>query len=163
MVVMDQYTRRIIGFAVQPDVVDGVALCRMFNDILSDAGVLPRHLSTDNDPLFLFHCWGANLRVLDIDAIKSVPHVPFSHPFVERLIGTIRRECIDHVLFWNALDLERKLNDFKTYYNGHRGHTSLRGKTPVVKAGAAPMRIARLENYAWQEHCRGLYHLPVAA
>jgi hypothetical protein len=49
-----------------------------------------------------------------IDEIKTVPHVPLSHPFVERLIGTIRREFLDHVLFWNARDLERKLVDFQT-------------------------------------------------
>ena len=51
----------------------------------------PKHLSTDHDPLFRFHRWLANLRVLEIEQIKSVPYVPVSHPFVERLIGTIRR------------------------------------------------------------------------
>jgi hypothetical protein len=47
------------------------------------------------------HYGTANLRILEIDEIKTVPHVPLSHPFVERLIGTIRREFLDHVLFWN--------------------------------------------------------------
>ena len=46
-------------------------------------------------PLFRFHRWLANLRVLEIDEIKSVPYAPVSHPFVERLIGTIRREYLD--------------------------------------------------------------------
>jgi hypothetical protein len=46
-----------------------------------------------------------------------VPHVPLSHPFVERLIGTVRREFLDHVLFWNSRDLERKLAEFQAYYN----------------------------------------------
>jgi hypothetical protein len=40
-----------------------------------------------------------------------------SHPFVERLIGTIRREYRDHVFFWNDRNLERKLVDFANYYN----------------------------------------------
>ena len=65
----------------------------------------PRHLSTDHDPLFKAHRWTANLRILEIDAIKTVPHVPLSHAFVERLIGTMRREFLDHVLFWNTLIL----------------------------------------------------------
>jgi hypothetical protein len=39
---------------------------------------------------------------------------------VERLIGTIRREFLDHVLFWNASDLEQKLADFQAYYNATR-------------------------------------------
>jgi hypothetical protein len=53
--------------------------------------------------------------------------VPLSHPFVERLIGTIRRECLDRTLFWTAADLEMKLLDFQRYYNGHRAHAGLEG------------------------------------
>ena len=41
----------------------------------------------------------ANLRVLQIKEIKSLPHEPMSHPFVERVIGSIRRELLDHTLF----------------------------------------------------------------
>ena len=53
-----------------------------------------------------FHQWRANLQVTEV---KSVPYVPLSHPFVERLIGTLRRECVDQLLFWSASDLEDKL------------------------------------------------------
>ena len=52
--------------------------------------------------------------------IKTVPYVPISHPFVERLIGTVRREYLDRTLFWTTADLETKLIDFQHYYNGHR-------------------------------------------
>jgi hypothetical protein len=52
-----------------------------------------------------------------------------SHPFVERLIGTIRWELLDHVLIWNAVDLGRKLEEFRNYYNEHRVHQSLCGRT----------------------------------
>ena len=97
-----------------------------------DGRVTPRHLSTDHDPLFEAHRWTANLRILEIDEIKTVPHVPLSHPFVERLIGTMRREFLDHVLFWNARDLERKLGEFQTYYNAARCHASLKGHTPAT-------------------------------
>jgi hypothetical protein len=55
----------------------------------------PKHVSTDHDPLFCFHRWRANLRVREIEEVKSVPCAPVSHPFVERLIGTIRREYLD--------------------------------------------------------------------
>jgi transposase InsO family protein len=97
MVVMDQYTRRIIGFGVHAGNVDGPALCRMFNDATSEQG-WPQCISSDNDPLFQYHRWKANLRVLEIEEIKSPPHVPMSHPFVERLIGSIRRELLDHTV-----------------------------------------------------------------
>ncbi|NNJ97302.1 MAG: transposase [Gammaproteobacteria bacterium] len=54
LVVMDQFARRIIGFGVHAGDVDGVALCRMFNEAFS-TNCIPEHLSSDNDPLFLYH------------------------------------------------------------------------------------------------------------
>lgn len=72
--------------------------------------------SVDHDPLFRFHRWRAKLRVLDIEELKSVPFVPRSHPFIERLNGTLRREYLDQTFFWNGLDLHRKLIRFATYY-----------------------------------------------
>jgi transposase InsO family protein len=86
---------------------------------------IPKHLSSDNDPLFLYHRWQANLWILDIDEIKTVPYTPRSHPSVERLIGTIRREYLDHTFFWNPQDLERKIDTFRHYYNQYRVHQSL--------------------------------------
>ncbi len=65
-------------------------------------------------PLVRGFRWHANLRILEIDEIKTVPHVPVSHPFVERLIGTLRREHLDQVLFWNVHDLEKTLEPSKT-------------------------------------------------
>src|SRR2546422_7049214 len=86
---MDQFTRRIVGCAVHRGVVDGVALCRMFNRAIHTQA-LPKYLSSDHDPPYRFHQWQANLRVLAVQEIKTVPYVPLSHPFLERLIGTIR-------------------------------------------------------------------------
>jgi putative transposase len=77
LVVMDQFTRRIVGFAVQRGVVDGVALCRMFNRAIHTQR-LPKYLSSDHDPLYRFQQWQANLRVLEIEEIKTVPYVPLS-------------------------------------------------------------------------------------
>ena len=112
---MDQFTRRIIGFSVHSGIVDGVALCRMFQRVIRGHR-LPKYLSSDHDPLYRFHQWQANLRVLEVAEIKTVPYVPLSHPFVERLIGTVRREYLDHTLFWTTADLETKLFDFQQYY-----------------------------------------------
>jgi hypothetical protein len=79
------------------------------------------------------------LRILDVDEIKTVPYVPFSHPFVERLIGTIRRECLDRLLFWTAADLELKLLEFQRYYNGHRAPCGAERES----AGIDPRRTRR--------------------
>lgn len=143
MVVMDQYTRRIIGFAVHADHVDGTTVCRMFNDATSGEG-WPQRLSSDNDPLFQYHRWKANLRVLEIEEVKSLPHVPMSHPFVERLIGSVRRELLDQTFFLTATDLENKLRIYQAYYNEHRCHSSRGGATPVDSDAG---RVVNISNY----------------
>jgi len=130
MVAMDQFTRRIIGFSVHVGSCDGIVYCRMFNEIISDKS-LPRYLSSDKDPLFLFHRWKENLQILEIEEIKSVPRNPNSHPFIERIIGSTRRECLDHILFFNGRDLRNKLNNYRIYYNENRAHSSLNRKTPT--------------------------------
>ena len=159
MVVMDQCTRRIIGFAVHIGNVDGSAVCRMFNDATSSEG-WPQRISTDNDPLFQYHRWIANLRVLDIEEIKSLPHVPISHPFVERLIGSVRRELLDQTFFWTSTDLEKKLRDYQAYYNEYRCHSGRDGLTPIE---SGTDNVVIISSYRWEKHCRGLFQLPVAA
>ena len=116
----------------------------MFNDAIRGQGT-SRHLSTDHDPLFEAHRW------------RAVPHVPTSHPFVERLIGTLRREFRDNVLFWNARDLER---DFAAYYNSARVHTGLDGHTPSGFASEHPGARADLNKARWISHCRGFVPNP---
>src|SRR5215469_11214041 len=160
LVVMDHYTRRIIGFGIHVGVVNGEALCHMFKQSIRGVTTLPQYLSSDHDPLYRFHQWEANLRILGVTEIKTVPYVPLSHPFVERLIGTIRRECLDRLLFWTATDLELKLTAFKEYYNGYRTHAGLEGLTPIEAFACTSLDF---KSYRWQRHCRGLYQTPIAA
>src|SRR2546425_11870540 len=68
MVVMDVFTRRIIGFGVERADPCGVSVCRMFNRIIAGKS-LPRHLSSDHDPLFRFHRWLANSRILEVERV----------------------------------------------------------------------------------------------
>ncbi len=162
LVVMDVFSRRIIGFGVAREHIDGVTVCRMFNDAIA-CQPRPKHLSTDHAPLFRVHRWFANLRILEIEEIKSVPYAPTSHPFIERLIGTVRREYLDRVFFWNSVDLTRKLKAFRDYYNEIRTHRSLDGTTPAQCAGAEPAAPAKLSSYASLQHCQGLFQTPMAA
>ena len=162
MVIMDQFTRRIIGFSSHNGALSGLDICRMFNQIVTNKS-LPKHLSSDNDPLFNFHRWQANLRILDIKEIKTVPYTPISHPFVERLIGTIRREFLDKTFFWNQHDLQNKLESFQRYYNDKRCHHSLEGMSPRQKAENKSSTVTSIDNYRWEKSCRGLFQLPIAA
>ena len=123
----------------------------------------PKHLSTDNDPLFRFHRWLANPRVLEIDEIKSIPYVPVSHPFIERLIGTVHREYLDRVFSWNSVDLTRKLKAFQYYYNEFRVQRLLGGSTPAQRTGASSPAPAMLHSCGWRQRCQGLFPGSMAA
>ena len=81
----------------------------------------------------------------------------------DRLIGSIRRELLDQVFFWNSVDLERKLRRFQRYFNQSRAHASLDGKTPAEVGGSVVTHPAALRNFTWEKHCGGLVELPVAA
>ncbi|XOV85446.1 MAG: integrase core domain-containing protein [bacterium] len=154
--------RRLFGNRGHRRPGPGVAVCRMFNHAISGSDP-PRYLSSDNDPLFRFHRWRANLRILEVTEIKSLPYAPMSHPFIERVIGTIRREYLDHVPFWNSLDLERKLDEFKDYYNNHRTHAALSRLSPTKFGQQTNQAYVNINDYGWQQHCRGLFHTPIPA
>jgi putative transposase len=164
MVVIDQFSRRIIGFAVHAGDCDGVSYCRMFNKIISGKS-LPKYLSSDNDPLFLFHRWKANLRIVGIEELKSVPGTPTSHPFIERVIGTTRREYLDQLIFFSSSDLQNKFDHFQEYYNNHRGHSSIGMKTPrkIAEDNATANNVVLLDQYRWESCCNGIHQLPIAA
>jgi putative transposase len=89
----------------------------------------------------------------------------YSHPFVERLIGSVRRELLDQTLFWTATDLQNKLDHFQEYYNNHRGHSSLGMKTPrrMAEENTTNKNVVSLGRYHWESRCNGLYQLPAAA
>jgi putative transposase len=144
MVVMDVFTRRIIGFGVAAADLDGPVICRMLNSAIARQ-TPPKYISSDHDPLFRFHRWLANLRILEVDELKAIPCTPCSHAFVERLIGTVRCEYLDRTLFWDQSDLERKLGNYKAYYNQHRCHSGLAGATPAQRSGVLPPPMAKLE------------------
>jgi hypothetical protein len=73
--------------------------------------------------------------------------------------GTLRREYLVHLLFRTTSDLEKKLLDFRTYFNNHRTHNSLEGRTPDTPVSRS---IANLRSFGWQPHCRSLFQTPMA-
>lgn len=162
MILLDQFTRRVIGFATHQGKLTGVDICCVFNRIILKQK-LPKYLSSDNDPLFTFYRWLTNLRVLNIEEIKTVPYSPMSHPFIERLIGTVRREFLNRTLFWNERDLQNKLELFQRYYNDNRCHHGIKDASPLQKSTNSATTVILLNKYRWQNQYRRLFQLPIAA
>ena len=70
-------------------------------------------------------------------ARSSRPSSPWQNPYVERLIGSIRRECLDHVIVFNETHLRRTLGDYIAYYHQARTHLSLAKDAPTPRRAQA--------------------------
>ena len=94
---------------------------------------IPRFLQRDRDGAF---GWAFRRRVkaMGIEELVSAPRSPWQNPYVERLIGSIRRECTDHIIPMGETHLLRTVTAYAAYYNTSRPHQSLDGNAPIPRA-----------------------------
>ncbi len=89
----------------------------------------PRYLLRDRDAVYGV-VFSSRVQALGIREVKAAPRSPWQNPYVERLIGTLRRECLDHVVVLNETHLRRLLRDYLIYYHSARTHLSLGKDSP---------------------------------
>ena len=89
----------------------------------------PRYLLRDRDGIYSPY-FADRVRGMDIEEVLIAPRSPWQSPYVERMIGSIRRECLDHVLVINEGHLLRVLREYFAYYHDSRPHQSLEGNAP---------------------------------
>jgi transposase InsO family protein len=98
---------------------------------------VPRYLLRDRDGIF-----GADftkeVRDLGIKEVLSPPRSPWQRAYIERVIGSIRRECLDHVVVFNEESLRRHVKAFVQYYHETRTHLSLEKDTPAKRSVQPP-------------------------
>jgi putative transposase len=90
---------------------------------------VPRYLLRDRDRIF-GQDFVNQVRAMGIKQVLSAPRSPWQRAYIERVIGTIRRECLDHVIVFNERSLHRHLQRFMDYYHGTRTHLGLHKDTP---------------------------------
>ena len=95
-------------------------------------GDVPRLLLHDRDGIY---GWGFDrmMKVLEIRQIRSAPRSPWQNAYVERVIGSIRRECTDYLIPFGQRHLLRKLSEYVEYYNTARPHRSLDRNSPIPR------------------------------
>ncbi|MEX2170788.1 MAG: integrase core domain-containing protein [Pirellulales bacterium] len=99
----------------------------------------PEFLQRDRDGIY-GEVFQRRVASLGIEEIVSAPRSPWQNPYVERLIGSIRRECLNHVIVFNKRHLTRILNDYFRYYNECRTHLALDGNSPQPREVEPPDR-----------------------
>jgi len=92
----------------------------------------PRFLLRDNDKIY-GHAFTQTLDSMEIEEVRITPYSPWQNPYVERVIGTIRRDCLDHIIVINEEHLYRVLSEYVRYYNNVRCHESLDGNSPFPR------------------------------
>ena len=77
-------------------------------------------------------------KELGIEELLGAPRAPRQRAYIERVIGSIRRECLDHVILFSEAGLSEHLRKFTDYYQGSRTHLSLQKDTPESRPVQAP-------------------------
>src|ERR671919_520845 len=96
----------------------------------------PRYLIHDRH--HAFDCLGVTAKAMAIEQVLTAPRAPWQNAFVERFIGSARRECLDHVIVFNEAGLQRLMNLYRAYYDRSRTHLSLNKDAPIPRPIAAP-------------------------
>jgi transposase InsO family protein len=113
----------------------------------------PRYLLRDRDAIY-----GEKVRrrikSLCIEEVVTAPHSPWQNPFVERIIGSIRRDCLDHIIVLNERHLRRILREYFSYYHTCRTHISLNKDPPETRTVEPP----EMGNVAAFPNVGGLHH-----
>ena len=118
----------------------------------------PKYLLRDRDGIYGDE-FVARVRGMGIEEVLISPRSPWQNPYAERVIGSIRRECLDHVIILNADHLQRVLRDYFAYYHTDRPHMSLESNAPDKREVESPEngRVVSLPRV------RGLHHRYVRA
>jgi putative transposase len=97
----------------------------------------PRYLLRDRDAIYGEKVL-RRIRSLSIEEIITAPRSPWQNPFVERIIGSIRRDCLDHIIVLSERHLRQTLRDYFNYYHTCRTHLSLNKDPPETRTVEPP-------------------------
>ena len=104
----------------------------------------PRYWLRDRDRIF-GHEFVEQVKVMGVKQVLSTPHSPWQRAYVERLIGSIRRECLDHRIVFHEQSLRRTLTAYSAYYHQWRTHLSLNKDAPQPRTRQMPWEGSVIE------------------
>ncbi len=130
IVVLRHQRRRIVHFGVTANPTADWVAQQITEAFPWDTS--PRYMIRDRDGVY-GAAVRAKVKAMDIEEVVTAPRSSWQNPFVERVIGSIRRECLDHVIVLNERHLRRILASYVDYYHGSRTHLSLEKDTPFAR------------------------------
>jgi hypothetical protein len=89
---------------------------------------------------------------MDIEEVLTAPRSPWQNPYAERLIGSIRRDCLNHFVILNAKHLKRTLASYFGYYHGSRTHLGLDKQCPFPRQASGTGSIIAIPQLGGLHH-----------
>jgi transposase InsO family protein len=154
-VVLSLGRRRVVHIGVTERPTSGWAAQRMVEATI-DAQQVPRFLVYDRDSVY-GGVFRARVRGLGARLLATPPRAPQANAFCERVIGTLRRDCLDHFVIRDARHAERVLNAYTAYYHG-RPHRGLQMQPPDGARHLTPPRPPRGTRIVGKPILGGLHH-----
>ena len=122
---------------------------------------IPKYLIRDRDSIY-GNYFRQRVTYMGIREVVTAPRSPWQNPYVERLIGSIRRECLNHVIILNEKHLLKTLSPYFEYYNQDRTHCGLDKDAPEERPiqtkpfiGSEIIKMSRVgglhNRYQWKE------------
>jgi transposase InsO family protein len=140
LVVLSHHRRHIVHFNITAHPTATWAAQQVVEAFPDDTA--PRWLHRDRDNIY-GDVFRRRLTGMGIAEVVSAPASPWQNPYVERLIGSLRRECLDHMIVLNEAHLRRVLTSYRTYYHRTRTHLGL-GKDAPDRRSVAEMSTWRI-------------------
>jgi transposase InsO family protein len=138
LIVLEHDRRKVLHFNVTEHPT-GAWTAQQIVEAFSDREAA-RYLIRDRDS-----CYNADVRLriksLGMQEILTAPQSPWQNPYAERLIGSIRRECLNHYIILNARHLRRTLSSYFRYYHQSRTHLSLGKQCPFPRE---PLKVGNI-------------------
>jgi len=134
LVILEHERRQIVHVAVT-DRPTAAWTAQQLRNTFSETDA-PKYLLHDRDSVFADVA--TTIGGMSTQVVRTAPRSPWHHAYVERVIGSIRRECLDHVIVMNAAGLHRVLRDYVAYYLRSRTHLALDKETPCPRFVAPP-------------------------
>src|ERR1035437_9837927 len=135
-VVIEHHRRKLIYFNITRNPTAEWCLQQIRN-LLMDYDILPKYLIRDRDMKY-GQLLGGKKNKFGVDEIVTAYRSPWQNCYVERVIGSIKRECLDHLIIINENHLRSILTDYISYYNKYRTHLGINKDSPEGR----PIEIA---------------------
>jgi transposase InsO family protein len=151
LLVLRHDRRRVVHFNVTAQPTERWTAQQLIEAFLFDEA--PKYLIRDRHRIYGDY-FRRRLKGMGIEQVPTAPRSPWQNPYVERLIGSVRRECLDHVIVLNERHLRRILGSYFEYYHGSRTHLSLQRNAPIPRA-VEPRQLGQVISFP---QVGGLHH-----